>query len=626
MITASAADRMAMARSAQSRWANLSVRERCSALGTLRHTIAKRLDEIVALISFETGKPPLDALGGDLMVTLEQMRYYERHAHRVLAPHRVGKPPFFFAGTRFTEHYEPHGAVLIFAPWNYPFQLAVVPTITALVAGNAVLLKCSERTPLMAALIEELCREAALPAALVQVSCEPPERASALIDARPDFFFFTGSSSNGRIIAQRAALHLIPTALELGGKDACIVFAGCDLERTIEGAVYGAFSNAGQVCVGIKRIYIEQSIYVTFVSRFLERTRRLRIGESDHSDLGPIRFATVRQRLADQVEDAVTRGATLHSSWTRKTEMIPPLVLTDVPSDALILTEESFGPVVCMMPFQNEDESIVLANSTEFALSASIFTEDGKQARRVASRLNAGSCAINDVVRNIGNPHASFGGNAASGHGRYHGPAGLHTFSRIKSVMTTRRLHNPEIHWFPFTPRTLARTRGLLLARHRGGSFLRRLRSLRKISSLIVALLLLGAHCIKADQPAALVLDVQLPPRARGVLAYLVFASPNGFPSAHEKSVRHNFVPKQAAVESRQRIDVGALPPGHYAVAVFLDTNGNHKLDKTFLGIPKEPVGVSNNPQHRIGPPRFDDCSFVHGHDAQAISITLVHP
>jgi acyl-CoA reductase-like NAD-dependent aldehyde dehydrogenase len=479
MTNASAADRMAMARSAQRHWESRSVNERCGALRVLRYTIANRLDEVVAVICSETGKPPLDALGGDLMVTLEQMRYYERHAHRILAPRHVGKPPFFFSGTRFTEHHEAYGVALIFAPWNYPFQLSVIPAITALFAGNSVLLKCSERVPRTTAMIETLCRKAALPAGLVQISCEPPDEASALIDARPDLIFFTGSSQNGQRVAERAASYLIPTMLELGGKDACIVFSGCDLQRTVNAAVYGAFSNAGQVCVGIKRIYVERSIYQSFLSIFLERAQRLGIGETDGSDFGPIRFDPVRQLLSDQVKDAVARGATLHTSWADESKTVPPIVLTHVPVGARILNEESFGPVVCVIPFQNEDEALRLANSSPFSLSASVFTGDGKQARRVAAKLNAGSCAINDVIRNIANPQASFGGNGTSGYGRYHGPSGLRSFSRIKSVMTNRRLRNPEIHWFPFTSRTFALTRGLLLARHAGGTVLRRFRHLR---------------------------------------------------------------------------------------------------------------------------------------------------
>lgn len=467
--------RIEKARLAQTRWAALSFGQRSKALRSLRGEIASQIDQIIAVISEEVGKPPMDALTGDIMVALEQIRFYERNADRVLRSRPVGKPLFFFTGTRFRESHEPHGVTLIFAPWNYPFQLAVVPMITALFAGNAVLMKCSEKTPRTAALIATLCCNANLPDDLVQVSCEPAEAAASLIDAGPDFLFFTGSSRNGSIVAQRAATYLIPAVLELGGKDACLVFASCDLARAIEGVVYGAFSNAGQVCVGAKRIYVEQPIYDDFLRGLLNRVPRVRIGTTLDSDMGPIRVDAVRQLLARQVEDALARGAKLHTEWERGSDRVPPLVLTDVPPEAHLLTQESFGPVVWLAPFHSEEEAIQLANSTKFALSASIFIGDTDRGQRIAAQLTTGTCAVNDVIRNIGNPQASFGGNRSSGHSRYHGPAGLHTFSRTKTVMLVTRPRHREVHWFPFTARTFERLRSLLLFRHRRGPVLRRM-------------------------------------------------------------------------------------------------------------------------------------------------------
>ncbi|MBB5063285.1 aldehyde dehydrogenase family protein [Granulicella mallensis] len=478
------ATRIENARRAQAQWAKLSVAQRCRALCPLRNAIASQIDRIVSVLSEEVGKPPLDALTGDIMVTLEQLRFYEREAPRILRTRSIGKPWFLFSGTRFRESPQPHGVVLIFSPWNYPFQLSVIPMATALFAGNAVLLKCSEQTPRTASLIEALCREANLPEGLVQVSCEPAqaaepaEAASGLIDAGPDFLFFTGSSRNGRAVAQHAARHRIPAVFELGGKDACLVFSSCDLARAIRGALYGAFSNAGQACVGVKRIYVEQSIYAAFLRGFLEGIGSLRMGTTFDSDLGLVRFDSVRRLLSEQVDDALARGATLHTAWQRDSGQVPPLVLTGVPPESLLLTEESFGPVVCLEPFRDEAEALALANSTAFALSASIFTGDSTQGQRLALQLDSGTCAINDVIRNIGNPSASFGGNRASGYGRYHGPAGLLTFSRTKSVMTVTRPQATEIHWFPFTLRTFQRLRSLLLFRHASGSIGKRIRHL----------------------------------------------------------------------------------------------------------------------------------------------------
>ena len=268
---------LAQANAAQPAWAALSMSRRCDILGGIRREIALHCKSIADTIATETSKPPLDALSGDLLVTLEHLRYYEGHAARILRPRQIGKPAFFFRGARFEAHFEPHGVALIFGPSNYPFQLSVIPLITALVAGNGVVLKCSERTPETAALIARLCANANLPRNLVQVLHDGPEESAALIDASPDFIFFTGSSRHGRQVAQRAAKHLIPTILELGGKDASLVFADCHLDRAIEGITYGAFSNAGRVCVSVKRVYVEVSIYNKFLALLKQRIAKLHV-------------------------------------------------------------------------------------------------------------------------------------------------------------------------------------------------------------------------------------------------------------------------------------------------------------------------------------------------------------
>ena len=434
--------------------------------------------------------------------------------------------------------------------------------------------------------------------------------------------FFTGSTEGGRAVAQRAAAQLIPSVLELGGKDAAIVFASAQMARTARGLAYGSFSNAGQVCVSTRRIFVEQSIATRFLESFAAEVRGLRQGTSTASDLGPVRVSGVEGRLRGQIEDALERGARAAVGWPATTGELGPVVLTEVPTAARLLHEEAFGPIVSVETFRSEREAIELANSSPWALSASVWTGDKRQGERVARALASGTCAVNDVIRNIGNPQASFGGNGASGWGRYHGAEGLRAFTRTKTVMSTGQSRAREVHWFPARPRMVSMLAALVRFRHGSGAVGKRLAGLMRSASAVVLLCAASAAWAQGGT-GDLTVNVKLPPGAHGSLAYLVFSSPAGFPDARDHALRHAFVPVSGTNE--QAIDVGQLPAGQYAVTVYLDANGNGKLDKGFLGIPKEPVGASNNPKGRMGPPSYKDCAFQHGASAQTVQVTLVH-
>jgi len=454
-------------RTAGGLWSRQTPRARRRILSRLAVVFASKQDDLVAAIVKDTGKPPLDALGGDVLVTLEQMRYYHRHAHKALAPRRVPADWLLFHGTRFTEILEPHGVVLIYGAANYPLQLAMVPAVTALHAGNAVVLKLSEQSPMLAELLRACLIEAQLPVNLLQIVCDPPETAGDYIDARPDFICFTGSAANGTRISERAARHLIPTMMELGGKDAAIVFSDCNLDRTIEGVVYGAFLNSGQVCVGIKRLYVERSIYAEFMHRFKHRVGALSINgtEKGSNDVMPLSSTSLLQQLHVQIEDALQRGAHVAID-SGDCSGATPLVLTEVPRDARLLQEESFGPVLCIAPFDSEAEAVQRANDSAFALGASVWTSDMVRAERVAVQMHAANIAVNDVIRNIANPAGSFGGNGRSGYGRYRGAIGLRSFSRTKTVMLNRSNSMLERNWFPFTSEKHALLRKLIRLRY----------------------------------------------------------------------------------------------------------------------------------------------------------------
>lgn len=611
---------VARARAAQPAWAGLSVNRRCRAMAALRRELALRCRTIAEVIARETAKPLLDALTGDVLVTLEHLRFCQLQAGRMLRPRRIHRSRIFYAGTRFEEYREPHGVVLIFSPANYPLQLSLIPATTALVAGNAVILKCSEHTPATAGIIEALCVTAGIPRNLIQVLDDAPEASAFLVEAGPDFIFFTGSSRNGRQVAEKAAQHMIPGVFELGGKDPALVFADCHLERAVEGVAYGAFSNTGRVCVGIRRVYVEASIYGNFVAQLKDRIARLRVSHYPEADLCPLPAGS-QPALRVQIEEALSRGASMLCPADGDASGETPTLLADVPPDALILREESFGPVLCIAPFRDEAEAVALANASPFALGSSVWTGDRSRAQRVAAQLSAGSCAINDVIRNIGNPWAAFGGNRYSGFGRYRGEEGLRSFTRVKSVMQGGNRRAREMHWFPFRERTARQLEALLKIRHGAGPVGRMV--LRFLPLVLLGFLIPACMATQAEPETQLSIQAALTSHARGELAYLIFASPAGFPGDPGKSLRKGFLPIPSGAQ-QMTIKV-RLPPGTYAISVYEDLNGNHKLDHNFLGIPREPVGVSGNPPAHYGPPHFGECSLHVGGPAQTVQIRLVH-
>jgi 4,4'-diapolycopenoate synthase len=595
-------------------WSQCRCRERRRLLSRFARTLAAHQEELVSAIVRDTEKPPLDVLGGDVLVTLEHMRFYQRHAHKVLRPRRLGRDWLLFRSTRFVQRFEPYGVVLVFGPSNYPLQLALVPAMTALYAGNAVILKLSERTPTLATVLRELIAEARLPPNLVQIVSDEPDASGEYIDAHPDFLCFTGSSANGVRVAERAARQMIPGIFELGGKDAAIVFSDCNLQRTVEGVLYGAFSNSGQVCVGIKRLYVEAPIFEIFLQKLCDRIRQLRIGSASTSerDLTPI-HGPLLNRLTSQIEDAFHRGARVLNQIDDLTGATP-IVLGGVPENAQLLNEESFGPVLCVDAFDHEAQAIDAANNSRFALGASLWTRDQAKAARVAARLNAANIAVNDVIRNVANPSAPFGGNSASGYGRYHGIDGLLTFSRTKTTMFNTSRSSSERNWFPLKEKTYHELSKLIRLRH--GTITTLFGCL--FLSWFFSQALYGQH-----QSGHLHLQVHLSSPSKGQLAYLIFNRAEGFPNKRDRSIRHGFLSPDISMRD---IDLGELPRGRYAVSLYVDENGNHRLDSNWLGIPKEPVGASQNPRSRMGPPRFEDCAFDMSNSDLTIEINLVSP
>ena len=357
---------------------------------------------------------------------------------------------------RVTVRHEPLGVVGVISPWNYPFMLSAAVAIPALVTGNAVLLKPSEFTPESGELLASLFHDAGVPGDLFAVLQGDGTTGAALCGAAVDKIFFTGSVSTGRRVAVKCAERLIPCALELGGSDAAIVLADADVHHAASGIAWGRFSNAGQTCVAPKRIYVEEPAYDAFMAELGEAVHALRVGPGrvQETDIGPMIRADAVAALESQRDEAVARGAAVVATAAATTgsgSFFPPTVLANVPSDARVLREETFGPLLPVVRVEDAEEAIALANASEFGLSASIWSRDTARAARMAQRIEAGSVVINDTVVAAGMVDVPHGGVKQSGIGRTHGRAGLEECVRTKAIVIDRFASWRQAWWFGYS-------------------------------------------------------------------------------------------------------------------------------------------------------------------------------
>ena len=430
-------------------WRDTPLSERLRYIRQMRQFLVDQADALAREIAQYTGKVPIEALTHEILLVVDSLHYYEQQAPAILRTRKTKTPLLFFGEHSYIE-YKPMGVVAVIAPWNFPFLLSVVPVISALIAGNTVLLKPSEVTPFMGKLFENVFHAAGFPSGVVQVVHGRGNAGAELIAARPDKIFFTGSVATGKKIMSAAAENLIPCDLELGGKDPMIVFADCHLDRAARAAVWGAFTNAGQACLSVERVYVEESVYEPFLRKVRELTAALRVGVDYGSMTFPPQLAIVEAHL----QDAMAKGAQVECGGRPLLEgtlYYAPTIVTGVDHSMRLMQEETFGPVMPVMTFRTEQEAIRLANDTEYGLGASVWTQNLGKAKRVASALIAGNVCINEVVISIGNIHLPFGGVKQSGIGAYHAEVGLRTFSHQTSVMVSKGTKPREINWYPYT-------------------------------------------------------------------------------------------------------------------------------------------------------------------------------
>ncbi len=427
---------------AQPMWAERSFHDRGAVFLKYHDLILERQDEILDLIQLETGKARKHAFEEVADVALV-CRYYALNAERYLqSERRRGALP---ALTAVWEHHPPRGVVGFISPWNYPLTLAITDAIAALMAGNAVVIKPDRQTPFTALWAVRLLHEAGLPYDLVQVVTGSGAEIGPLLIDSVDFITFTGSTQTGRVVASQAGERLIGCSLELGGKNAMLVLADADLEQAVEGAVRGCFSNAGQLCISIEKLFVDQKIFDPFVSRFVSRTRELVLGSGLDfaADLGSLSSAEQLETVMSQVADAVDKGARVLTGARARTDIGPyfyePTILAGVSDSMSLWSQETFGPVVALFPFDSIDEAIDQANATPYGLNASIWTGNPSRGAELSKRFQVGTVNVNEAYAAAwASIDAPMGGYKDSGIGRRHGAAGILRYAETQTVAVQR--------------------------------------------------------------------------------------------------------------------------------------------------------------------------------------------
>ncbi len=425
---------VARARRAQASWGALEVRERNRRLRRVAAALVRRAEEIAGLIAKETGKPVLEAILHEVFPVTDLIAYFTKRAHRILRPQGIGL--HLFKHRRSYLHYLPRGVIGVISPWNFPFALSSGDIFMALSAGNAVVHKPSEWTPLVALEVPKLLADADIDPELVQVAVGYGDVGHALIAGGVDMVHFTGSVATGRKVAAACGERLIPCVLELGGKDAAIVLDDADLDHTAQAVVFGAFINSGQACAAVERVYATPGIYQPLVDRVVALTRELRQGNgaAEETDLGPMIMPRQLDVVRQHVDDARARGATVHVGGEPRGPFYAPTVLTEVTDDMSICSLETFGPVLPIMKVADADEAIRRANLTEYGLSAYVFTRNIERGRAIAHRLRAGTVDVNEVLLTHASPETPWGGVKASGLGFTHSAEGLRAMCEARHV------------------------------------------------------------------------------------------------------------------------------------------------------------------------------------------------
>jgi acyl-CoA reductase-like NAD-dependent aldehyde dehydrogenase len=470
------AEAFARAKRAQPGWAALPTKQRAKLLRRFARRIRDDAELLQTLVA-ESGKPSYEAEIFEILYTLELTRFYtSRKGRRALADEL--RYPSLFPNKRARVIQHPRGVVGVIGPWNWPLLNNFADAIAPLLAGNAVVLKPSEWTPLTSLRIAKLWLDAGLPTDVFQVVTGRAEVGKQVVDLC-DMVFFTGSHRAGREVGKAAAERMIPAVLELGGKSAMIVLNDADLPRAARAAVWSGFAHSGQVCIRTERVFVEEAVADKFMAMCAQETQRLRQGPSNDPqvfDVGAITFPPQMDRARKQIDDAVAHGARVLTGGKQATDGVgnffEPTLLGNTTLQMKVMTEETFGPVLPMMRVRDAEEALRLTNDSPLGLSGSVWSQDTARAQSIARRIESGSVCVNDVLFNYLCVDAPLGGVKQSGLGLRHGTESLRQFCRSQTVLEDTALFGmssglvARLLGFPYQRRLLTLVRLLMKYRY----------------------------------------------------------------------------------------------------------------------------------------------------------------
>ena len=402
------------------------------------------MDDFIETICSETGKKKVEGLM-EVFISLEHMQQSARHVYEALG--KRSRRAGILKTRKVWVEYEALGVAGIISPWNYPLILALSPMVEALLAGNTVVLKPSEHTPLTTKLLKTVWDESTETPHLFQTVYGAGKIGNALVtSSHTNVICFTGSTAVGRKIAEDCAPLFKPVILELGGKDPMLILDDADINRSVEAAIWGGLSNAGQTCISVERIYVQETIYIEVVTKISDKIKGISSGAGD-TPLGAISVDASMEKIKMQISDARESSDVVEGN-ADSGFFIPPTLVLNPPSKAKILQDETFGPAMIIQPFQSDKEAVKLANMTGYGLSASIFGRNRKRMKSIARRIKAGTISLNDVLTHYGIADLPFGGMGLSGMGKVHGKEGLRAFCHQKGYMSNRIQLKSEFWWY----------------------------------------------------------------------------------------------------------------------------------------------------------------------------------